>query len=97
MASLNELEALVAERTREFKALQQKAAEAAGKIIGEPVAGGVGLVKVDTTGRLVGIEFDQERLRSLDERRLGGQLVEAVRAAERKAATIRDVLLGEST
>ncbi|NKE59735.1 hypothetical protein FXN61_24175 [Lentzea sp. PSKA42] len=97
MASLNELEILVAERTREFKALQQKSADAAGKVIGEPVAGGTGLVQVDITGRLVGIEFDQERLRSLDERRLGRQLVEAIRTAETKAATVRDVLLGEST
>lgn len=95
MASLNELEQLVAERTREFKALQQKAADAAGKVVGEPVAGGIGLVQVDITGQLVGIEFDQERLRSLDERRLGGQLVAAIRTAEQKAATVRDVLLGE--
>lgn len=54
VAALNELEALVAERTREFKALQQKAAEAAEKIIGEPVAGGVGLVQVDITYVLLG-------------------------------------------
>ncbi|WP_086662749.1 YbaB/EbfC family nucleoid-associated protein [Lentzea kentuckyensis] len=93
MASLNELENLVAERTREFRALKQKAAEH--KVIGEPVAG-AGLVQVDTTGRLVGIEFDQERLRSLDERLLGRLLVDAIRAAEAKAATVRDVLLGET-
>jgi DNA-binding protein YbaB len=94
MASLNELEALVAERTREFRALQEKAAES--KVIGEPVAGGVGLVQVDITGGLVGIEFDLERLRSLDERRLGRLLVDAIRAAETKAATVREVLLGET-
>ena len=95
MASLNELEILVAERTREFRALKEKAAE--NKVIGEPVAGGVGLVQVDITGRLVGIDFDQERLRSLDERRLGRQLTEAIRTAEAKAATVRDVLLGDIT
>lgn len=94
MASLNELEILVAERTREFRALKEKAAKS--KVIGEPVAGGVGLVQVDITGGLVGIEFDQERLRSLDERRLGRLLVDAIRAAEAKAATVREVLLGET-
>lgn len=93
MASLNELENLVAERTREFRALKQNAADH--KVIGEPVAG-AGLVQVDTAGRLVGIEFDQERLRSLDERLLGRLLVDAIRAAEAKAATVRDVLLGET-
>lgn len=96
MASLNELENLVAERKRDFMALQQTSAEVAAKVIGEPVAGGVGLVQVDITGQLTGIEFDQERLRSLDERRLGPQLVEAIRAAEAKAATVRNVLLGET-
>lgn len=93
MASLNELENLVAERTREFRALKQKAAEH--KVIGESVAG-AGLVQVDTAGQLVGIEFDQEKLRSLDERRLGRLLVDAIRAAESKAATVRQVLLGET-
>lgn len=97
MASLNELENLVAERTREFHALRERAADTAGKVIGEPVAGGVGLVQVDTAGSLVGIEFDQDKLRSLDERRLGRQLVDAIRAAETKASMVRDVLLGEGT
>lgn len=93
MASLNELENLVAERTREFRALKHKAADH--KVIGEQVAG-AGLVQVDTTGQLIGIEFDLERLRSLDERRLGHLLVDAIRAAEAKAAMVRDVLLGET-
>lgn len=52
MASLNELELLVAEYTREFRTLKEKAAES--KVIGEPVAGGVGLVQVDITGGIVG-------------------------------------------
>lgn len=94
---MNELEILVAERTREFHALRERAAEAAGKVIGEPVAGGAGLVQVDTTGQLAGIEFDLEKLRSLDERRLGRLLVDAIRTAETKAAAVREVLLGEGT
>ncbi|SEQ14017.1 hypothetical protein SAMN05216188_102192 [Lentzea xinjiangensis] len=93
MASLTELENLVAERTREFRALKQRAAEQ--KVVGEPVAG-AGLVQVDTAGRLVGVEFDLRKVRSLDERRLGRLLVDAIRAAETKAAAVRDVLLGET-
>lgn len=94
MASLDEIEARVAELNEQFADLQQRAAEAGDKVIGEQFAGGVGVVQVGIGGQLVDVKFDLEALRLLDERRLGAQIVVAVHAAEAKAAQIRELLLG---
>jgi DNA-binding protein YbaB len=93
MATFAELEALAAQVDREFRERRQRAASLGERTVQEEVAGGIGVVTVGLNGRLVAVELDPRRLHLLDERRLGPQLLVAVRAAEAKAEHTRTALL----
>ncbi|PKW15399.1 DNA-binding protein YbaB [Saccharopolyspora spinosa] len=93
MASMHEIENLLAEIQQRTAAVQAASRRLVAETVVETIGGDLGELAVNGYGELVDISLEHDKLRYTTEKALGNQVVEALARAERRAAAVRQQAL----
>lgn len=93
MASMHEIENLLAEIQQRTAAVRAANRRVAAETVVEAIGGDLGELAVNGYGELVDISLEHDKLCYTTEKALGNQVVEALGRAERRAAAVRQQAL----